>query len=677
MIVKDVLYGNIELSGIYEKIVNCSEFSRLKDITQTAMSALKYPELANETRYEHSIGTYYLMCRTINEIEKNLSAQGVFIDKQEKIVAKIAALLHDIGHGVNSHMLEKISKMSHEARSISIVKDQNTEIHKIIVEEYGEDFVGKLADFMECVYGDKEITEKTEIQSDNVIPIKHLLATLISHNIDVDRMDYLARESTYTGIGKLMDYNKIISSFECTVVGNQVLVAIPEDKMHYIETLIFERTRNYREIYFCDTDMLSEHLFEQLIEELRSNPAEVPEDIPESIRKFLTMETAELDNEEYMQLTNKNFVPALETIKQTTQNEKIRYLCDYAERAKTDYQILPSNIDETYLRRIFKKVIPNFPEDSHSICKRSKTVKPYKKTKYGSTNIITNQGIKQFEELPHAVSLEPISKKVVAFNQELLRLEMGLSKEEFDAKYGEIVKDLIESQTRIPQEFEKKYMISGNSKISYKEVVDALQKKYQMVDSAKYYSLDTYYDTEGLDLLHGGQTLRIREGNKYYKGKLEQQYKNRRITYKSRVNDNQQDFITKNKVEEFGNSIELSDYSSFLQENNIPTNLKKMMIVNNNRKLVTFLINGEKIDISFNVAEYENYVSKQKGMFTTIEIRTRENQIKGRLGIIALKQALEDLFPKLKSMTSHQDVYKIGMEQVDRLRKFEHEQEEK
>lgn len=71
MLHQDVIYGNIELNGIYEKIVNSQEFLRLKDITQTAMSTLTYPQLAKETRFEHSIGVYYLMCRTLNNLEKN------------------------------------------------------------------------------------------------------------------------------------------------------------------------------------------------------------------------------------------------------------------------------------------------------------------------------------------------------------------------------------------------------------------------------------------------------------------------------------------------------------------------------------------------------------------------------------------------------------------------------
>ena len=668
MIVKDKVYGNIELKGIYEKIVNCSEFKRLQDIIQTSMAAIQYPELEKETRYEHSIGVYYLMCRALNELEKKLSVQGVRINKEEKEIAKLAALLHDVGHGVNSHLLERITGTSHEIRGIDIVRDKTTQIHKIISEDYGEEFVTKLADFMECVYGDKKIEEKSEIQQDNTIPVKHLIATLISHNIDVDRMDYLIRESVYTELGTALDHSKIISSLEYTIIQNQVLAAIPENKMHLIESMLFERVRNYREIYFSDIDFTANYLFEELIRELRNNPTEVPEDIPEPIRKFLTMEKTELTNQEYMQLTNTQFERALDRIKKTTKNDKIKYLCDYKKVAKEDCQILPTNVNEEYLRELFKKIIPGFPANSRCMFKETRQIKPYKRTKFGSTNIITRQGIRQFEELQHAVNLNTIPKTVFAFNPELLRLEMGLSKKEFEEKYGEIIEDLVKSQTKISQEFERKYVVSDGMQLPYKQIIEAIQQIYPREDSAKYYSLDTYYDTKDCKLLTNGQTLRIREGVKYYKGKMSQGYKNKRITYKNRDKEEQQDFVTKFRAEELGTSIDISEYAGFLQENQIPTELEKTLVVSNNRKLVTFLVNGEKIDISFNVAEYENYVSKQKEMLTTVEIRPRENQIAGRIETIALQQALERAFPEFKNMASNKDIYQIGMDELYRAK---------
>lgn len=195
MIYKDIIYGNIELNGIYEEIANSKDFLRLKDIVQTAMSSLKYPDLEQETRYEHSIGVYYLMCRTLNNLEKKLSKDGLHIDKEEKEIAKLAALLHDIGHGVHSHLLERIMNGSHEQKGIDIVRDSSTQIHQIIVRNYGEEFIDKLVQFMDCIYGKTKVSQTAELREDNTVPLKSLLGSLISHNIDLDRLDYLIRES--------------------------------------------------------------------------------------------------------------------------------------------------------------------------------------------------------------------------------------------------------------------------------------------------------------------------------------------------------------------------------------------------------------------------------------------------------------------------------------------------
>ena len=410
MIQKDIIYGNIELEGIYEEIIKSEEFLRLKDITQTALSAIQYPELAQETRYEHSIGVYYLMCRTLNNLERKLSRYGLHISKEEKAMAKLAALLHDIGHGAHSHLLEQITGISHEQRGIDIIQDPSTQIHQLIVKQYGEEFVEKLVEFMKCIYGNGEIIEGAELKKDNTVPLKALLASLISHNIDLDRTDYLLRESTYTGLGTLTNYQELIDSFECVLAGNQIILGIPQEKQHILEANILERTRNYREIYYSDRDFLGNHAFKELLLELRKHPEEVPDEIPEAIKKFLTQEKANLTNQEYMQLTNGPLDSAIELIASQTQSEKIRYLCHYRENAKNDYQILYNGRNEEYIRNLLKRIIPDFPKDSHCIFSETRIIKPYKRTKFGSTNIITKAGIENFENLLPFLTSSPCSQ---------------------------------------------------------------------------------------------------------------------------------------------------------------------------------------------------------------------------------------------------------------------------
>lgn len=608
MILEDIIYGKVELKGIYEKIATCDEFIRLKDITQTAMSTLEYKELEKGTRYDHSIGVYYLMCRTLNVLEKKLSAEGLFISKEEKELAKLAALLHDIGHGVNSHLLEHITGISHEQRGIDIIKDPTTKIHQIIVEHYGEAFIAKLVEFMECIYGNVIISEGIELHEDHTVPLRLLLAALISHNIDLDRLDYLMRDATYAGFRRLTNYQELIQSFDCVLVGNQMSLAIPREKMHLIETNILERTRNYQEIYYHDIDFLGNHSFEQLLLELRSHPEEVPDSVPKAIKKYLTQEKANLTTQEYMSLTNEPMNKAIEQIKQNTKSEKIRYLCNYKENAKKDYQILYNGRSEAYIRKLLAKVIPNFNGESNSLFSETRVIKPYKKSKFGSTNITTKVGVQRFEDLPHAVSIEPISKTVMAINPELLRLELGIPKQEFEEKYADMIQEIIQNQAKPTQEFELKYRIPKDT-ILYTDVLKLLDTKYERQDWATYQSKDTYYDSlKDFHLLDSMAALRTREGVTYHNQKRSRGYKNKRITYKTYVEDGETSYTIRNKLEEIGDTTKLQDYAEFLQEIGENEDLSTVLEIKNMRKLVTILVNGNPIDISFNIAEYQNNI---------------------------------------------------------------------
>lgn len=200
------------------------------------------------------------------------------------------------------------------------------------MEQYGEDFIDKLVEFMDCIYGKGELSETIQIQKDHTISLKGVLASLISHNIDLDRLDYLIRESTYTKLGTLTNYQELINSFEIILAGSQMILAIPEEAMYLLEANIFERTRNYSKIYFNDMDFLGNHAFELLLKELRKHPEEVPDSIPEPIKKLLTKEKVHFSNEEYRQLTNVPLEEAIALIARTTENEKIRYLCHYQKK---------------------------------------------------------------------------------------------------------------------------------------------------------------------------------------------------------------------------------------------------------------------------------------------------------------------------------------------------------
>ena len=172
-IINDPVYGFITIDDpLIFTIISHPYYQRLRRIHQMAMAALVYPG-AVHTRLHHSLGAYHLMCNAISE----LKSKGFQITKEEEQGAKAAILLHDIGHGPYSHALEDtlIEGVSHEEISLLLMKNMNDQMN------------GQLQIAID-IFTDKHP--------------KKFLHQLVSGQLDVDRMDYLMRDSFFTGVNE-------------------------------------------------------------------------------------------------------------------------------------------------------------------------------------------------------------------------------------------------------------------------------------------------------------------------------------------------------------------------------------------------------------------------------------------------------------------------------------------
>lgn len=664
LIIKDEVHGIIELEGVYAEIVKTKEFERLKDIIQTGTTYFKYPEMKEENRFQHSVGSYYLICKIINNIEQKLAMHGLKINDEEKEIAKISMLLHDIGHGAFSHTLEKITGYSHEKRGIDIVKDKDTEIYKVIEKYYGQEFTNKVSEFLEKVYEHKKQDKPLkDIKVENeTINLEELLASLISNNIDADRLDYIVRDSKKAGFNILTEVDKLIESFEFVLDIDKIIVAIPEEKKILSDMALLERARNYRDIYYCTPSVIGDHIFDFLLEKLRKNPEQIPDSIKPVIRKFLINSRAEFTNEEYMGITETPIQEALQQIINHTEDEQIKQLCDM-KKITESYQELNTDKNEKYIRYLLHKAIPEIDENTKGLIEQTRWVKPYKSSENESINIITRNGIEDYKDVKQdLISLEPFPKRTIAISLEMLRLELGISKEEFDNKYKEIIEEVISTVTKAKDEFELRYVLT-RSIVDGQEIMDKIQEQYEIIDSAEYMSRDIYYDNpENYELLENKEALRIRRGTSFHKSKETYKFKSTRATYKTYKKDIKSNFTVRKKEEEIGDSDRIEDYDEFL--NSIGVNkekVKPVLDVNNIRRLYTVKINGVLIDISFNTAWYKNEIYEMFGNVGTIEIKPRENKITNRLSLLQLRQFLEEEFPELTKFLSNTNVYEIGM----------------
>ena len=268
-LIRDPIHGYIEIDELITALLDTVEMQRLHRIKQLGFSYLVYPG-ANHTRFEHSLGTYHLM---------NLILDRFAIAREREQELRVASLIHDVGHGPYSHVIEPLIKKftgkSHEdIEDILFSHDEDKD-------EGGEST--HIAD----------VIAKYHLDGHKILGFikgdaKGAFSKILNGEIDIDKMDYLVRDSFYTGVAYgVVDNMRLIQGLDFF---NDHLV-ITEKGLLPAEYLLFSRFLMYPSVYSHHTTRIAQLMFARAVESLiESSPS--PRDYALALR---VMDDYEID----------------------------------------------------------------------------------------------------------------------------------------------------------------------------------------------------------------------------------------------------------------------------------------------------------------------------------------------------------------------------------------------
>ena len=246
-IVNDPVWGFIELdSDLHLELIEHPYFQRLRRIKQLGLSSLVYPG-ANHTRFEHAIGTMHLVRSALDVLKK----KGNKITEEEEEGVMAALLLHDIGHGPFSHALEQsiVQGVSHE------------ELSRFYMDELNSEMDGRLNLAIDIFLNHYS---------------KRFLHQLVSSQLDMDRLDFLKRDSFYSGVSEgVVSSERIIKMLN--VQHDQLVVEVKG--IYSVEKFLIARRLMYWQVYLHKTVLSAEHMMIKLLQratDLASGGEKVP-----------------------------------------------------------------------------------------------------------------------------------------------------------------------------------------------------------------------------------------------------------------------------------------------------------------------------------------------------------------------------------------------------------------
>jgi len=668
-IIRDVVHGDIYIEPEYLAIIDTKEFQRLRRIKQLSVANLVFPG-AEHTRFAHCIGTFHIMKQIINHFEpifKKCDLEN--IKEKEKQAALVAALLHDVGHGPYSHAFEEVlssqgcKNISHEKMSVDIIMSEETEVHRALVENFGTEFPQLVSNI---ISKKSEVKQNEFEQTTNNPDLQFVLSSLISSQLDADRMDYLLRDSWYTGAKYgTIDLARTIKSMSLAInpLTKQFCVCVLERYMVDIENCLLGRYQMHKEVYFHSFKCEMEQVIKKILYRAKllylNNELENIDIIPDALKKMFSGQNFSI--EEYCSLDDA-ILHSMFCSWMNCKDIELRYLCNtLINRDKYSKIRLKTKADVEKLKAELSSLIKRYGyevdiENESFILSLSDELKMYKS---GKENIFIQDGfgnLNDINQVSKVLNFAPGEEKNYIFiNYELIEEKYK------NANLLNAVRRLVDRhKSRNQIEREAKYTV--NSSEVWEKIKDAISSMngYMLESAGTNEQIDTYYDTKEQILRSSDMTLRIRtiDEKKYCTLKTPVEQQEVAEDYSHSVRYEYEEEVTETDINK---CCELFKDKAPIFKELSEDKLEKELIVKNNREKLYITEKEDPsvlFEIVFDNVEYVNLQNNKTAKDYQVEIELKSEYLH-EVRMKKLTDVLEKMILELQ--VNKKSKYKRGL----------------
>lgn len=674
-IIRDVVHGDIFIEDRFVSVIDTKEFQRLRRIKQLSVANMVFPG-AEHTRFAHCIGTFHVMRQIIEHFEPLFQKCGIEIEEADKNAALVAALLHDIGHGPYSHAFEGVLKelgyqdVNHEQLGAQIIQNKNTEINKVLVNEFGEGFPERVANI---ILKKQEVKEKSFDGSAQTLNLQFVLSSLLSSQLDADRMDYMLRDSWYTGAKYgTIDLSRTINSMSLAInpENDCFCVCVGERYLVDIENCLLGRYQMHKEVYYHSIKCEMEEVISKILLRAkilyRAGKLRDAEQLPDAVK--IMFEGRTFDVTKYI-LLDDNIMHYLFWKWTQDEDPELAELCDtLINRNKYTKFVVKSEADidnfKQELTEILRKEGYNTTAEEEvfllTICDKLKMYKSNKENiliqdefgnlhDIGKVSKVLNFGVEEKEKRQE-------EKNYIFINFHLVEQKYK------NQKLCDRIKRLTEKyKSRNQVEREAKYIVDSSS--VWNEVQEKIieMNGYSINPMGTKEQIDVYYDTDDGLLKNHDITLRIRKVGEHKLGTLKTPVK----SLQSAQNDSHSvryEYEEELEEDNIREAIRLFRGKSEILDELDNDMLKQTLVVENNRNKFDITEKNDdsvKFEMVFDDVTYHNCVNNQCSRDYQVEIELKSEY----LHEIRLRALTENLERRISGLQINRlSKYKRGLE---------------